>query len=311
MPFEGTNYQFDKLYESNLGGIAQSFDHINLYQIGELSCLNGYTVPPHRQWCHEISCVIRGEGVFTTDDQANLLTEGGIHFAPAGSMHSIRASDNVGLRYGYIGFTFDETIDDADIAKLKQYYEGLNRYTAVDKHDVTATLFRGLTELYGNSDYTALMTKSFVIQLLVLIYRSFEEQPCTEYFPQLKDGGSKRLVHLVTQYVGTHIFDNITVSEMAAAVGYNYSYLSHIFNQATGMTVSQYISKIKIQKAIELMHNGQFSISAVAERLNFATVQSFNRAFKRNMGCSPATFMKNVKSGIYAEQQQESEEEGT
>ena len=41
MPFEGTNYQFDKLYESNLGGIAQSFDHINLYQIGELSCLNG------------------------------------------------------------------------------------------------------------------------------------------------------------------------------------------------------------------------------------------------------------------------------
>lgn len=298
MPSSGKNFQFDTLYESNLGGVAHKYGPIYLYQIGEISCCTGYTVPLHKQWCHEISYVVSGEGVFTSDDHTNLLVEGDIHFCPRDSYHSIRASGNADLRYGYIGFGFDDDVSgDAEFQKLKNYYNGLKRYNAVDKHNVRQAFFHCLDELYGKGDFSATMVNSYLIQMLVSICRSFEEQPYIEYFPNIEATGSQRSVYLATQYIVQHIFDDISVGKIADSLGYNLSYLSNAFKKSTGMTISQYISKMKIQKSIELMQNGIFNISQVAERLNFATLQSFNKAFKRNTGSSPTEFIKENLNG--------------
>lgn len=292
MPLYEKIFQFDKVYESNLGGIAHNFDDIFLYQIGEISCISGYTVPPHEQWCHEISYVISGEGVFTTDDHTNLLTVGGIHFCPVGSVHSIRASGDSDLRYGYIGFNFGKKTGRAEVKRLKEYYEKLNRYTAVDQHNVLQSFFYCIDEVCDNSDFSSAMVSAYLLQMLILIYRSFEQQPLAVYFPKIESGGSKRAVYLATQYIEHHIFEEFSVRELSEMIGYNFSYLSSAFKKSTGMTVSQYISKTKIQKSIELLHNEIFTVGQVAERLNFASLQSFNKAFKRNTGMSPTEFKK-------------------
>lgn len=293
MPLYGKIFEFDTLYESNLGGTARKLGHINLYQIGEMSCMSGFTVPRHEQWCHEISYVISGEGVFTTDDYTALLVAGDIHFCPCKSHHSITVSGNTDLRYGYIGFSFDDAvINDAEIARLREYYNSLKQYKATDNHNIQKTFFLCLDELYGKSIFSNTMINTYIIQLLVSIFRAFEAQPYTEYFPKLELSGSKRPVYLATRYIDQHIFEDLSVNEVAEGIGYNFSYLSNIFKMSTNLTVSQYISKMKIQKSIELMQNGKFSLAQVAERLNFASLQSFNRAFKRNMGVPPATFIK-------------------
>lgn len=292
MEQDGKIFQFDRLYGSNLGGIARNFEYINLYQIGETSCMNGYEISPHTQWCHEISYVISGEGLFTTDGDTSLLTEGNIHFCPKGSTHSIKVTGNSDFRYGYIGFSFEDMPKGEDAKLLKKYYEELNRYTAVDNNNVLPVFFRCLDELYTDSDFSGSMVATSLLQMLVLVYRSFEEQPRTEYLPDMKAIGSKRMVFNAIRYIESHIFDEISVKQIADYLGYNFSYLSNEFRISTGLTISQYISKIKIKKSIELMQNGKFSVGEVAERLNFSSSQAFNKAFKRNLNVSPTDFIK-------------------
>lgn len=293
MAISGTRFQFDKLYESNKGGEAQCFGAINLYQAGEVSCVDGYEIPSHTQWCHEISYVISGEGYFTTDNETDLLVEGDIHFCPAGKTHAIRTADGSNLRYAYIGFLFNnEANQDETLRTLKDYYEQLPFYKVTDTRNLIVTLFRNLDELYGQESFFNKMVEAYLLQILVLVHRCFEAQPKSEYFPPVSEKNISQSMYAVAKYIDKHIFENINVQQLAQKIGYNYSYLSDAFCRCNGITIRQYISNRKIQKAIELMCCGKLSLSQVSSRLQYATVQSFSKAFKRTMGCSPTAFLR-------------------
>ena len=138
MPHLGQHYRFDWLFQDDSAGRAENFGDILVYQIGEMRCVNGYSVPKHSQWCHEISFVISGEGVFTTNNSSERLVEGDIHFSPKGAVHSIATTDS-DLRFGYIGFGFDESSQDADIIQLKAFSK------------ITAVLFGGIVPNFSES----------------------------------------------------------------------------------------------------------------------------------------------------------------
>lgn len=293
MSLSGKRFQFDKLYESNEGGEARRFGAIDLYQAGEVSCVDGYEIPSHTQWCHEISYVISGEGYFTAGDKTELLTEGDIHFCPAGKTHAIRTISGSSLRYMYIGFLFNDGADsDETLSALRDYFNNLAFYKASDTRSLIVTLFRNLDEQYGQEVYFHKMVETYLVQMLVLAHRCFEAQPRNEYFPPMSEKNISQSMYAVAKYIDAHIFENINVQQLAQKIGYNYSYLSDAFCRCNGITIRQYISNRKIQKAIELMCCGELSLGQVSNRLQYATVQSFSKAFKRVMGCSPTAFMR-------------------
>ena len=293
MSLSGKRFQFDTLYESNEGGEARCFGAIDLFQAGEVSCVDGYEIPSHTQWCHEISYIISGEGYFSVDDQTDLLGEGDLHFCPAGRTHSIRTANGSSLRYMYIGFSFNDKADgDEVLSELKDYFNKLAFYKVKDTRSLIVTLFRNLEELYGQERFFNKMVESYLLQMLVLVHRCFEAQPRNEYFPPMSEKNISQSMYAVAKYIDNHIFENINVQQLAQKIGYNYSYLSDAFCRCNGITIRQYISTRKIQKAIELMCCGELSLGQVSNCLQYATVQSFSKAFKRVMGCSPTAFLR-------------------
>lgn len=298
MPTNGRRFQFDMLFQDDKTGEARSFGPINLYQAGDVSCVRGFELPSHTQWCHEISYVISGEGYFTTDNETDLLVEGDIHFCPAGKTHAIRTANGSELRYAYIGFSFNEQADaDAEMKKLKDYFANLPYYKVADAHNLVVSLFRNLDEMYNQEEFRDLMMQSYLMQILVLVYRCFNAQPRREYFPPVSEKNVSQSMYAVAKYIDKHIFENINVQKLAQEIGYNYSYLSDAFCRCNGITIRRYISNRKIQKAIELMCCGKLSVVQVSNRLQYATVQSFSKAFKRTMGCSPTAFLKQRAEG--------------
>ena len=94
MLLPGKQFEFDTLFQDDTKGRVHNFGPITLYQVGELSCISGYTVPPHKQWCHEISYVISGEGLFTTNGefracQLGSCDQNGEQFRPALRLHRV------------------------------------------------------------------------------------------------------------------------------------------------------------------------------------------------------------------------------
>ncbi|MBM7569174.1 AraC family transcriptional regulator [Paenibacillus sacheonensis] len=78
--------------------------------------------------------------------------------------------------------------------------------------------------------------------------------------------------------------------ELARAVGLSTYHFIRLFRQATGMTTVQYLTRIRMEKAVGLLRDTELSLAAIAEQTGFSSVNYFNRTFRQWVGVTPGRF---------------------
>lgn len=106
-----------------------------------------------------------------------------------------------------------------------------------------------------------------------------------------QDALSATLIFLNENYRST-----LTRNEIARAIGYNESHVSHIFSETLGTTLSDYIASLRINDALGMLSDTDQSISRIAMSLGFGSIRSFNRAFKKIVHITPSAFRRKVKN---------------
>ncbi len=90
---------------------------------------------------------------------------------------------------------------------------------------------------------------------------------------------------------------NFTLDELADEVHMNRSYLSRLFREECGMTITEFTKKNKISKAKWLLENTDFSITEISESLGFEYETYFSNVFCKAVGMSPSRYKKKLGSG--------------
>ncbi len=93
------------------------------------------------------------------------------------------------------------------------------------------------------------------------------------------------------------IWDNYGNSEMtlgivADYVGLNEKYFSSRFTKETGQTFSNFLARLRIEKAKELMDHTDMKIYEICEHVGYHNVENFNRTFKKICNMSPSAYKK-------------------
>ena len=65
---------------------------------------------------------------------------------------------------------------------------------------------------------------------------------------------------------------------------------SHVFKEGMGVSPHEYLTRIRIEKAMQLLENSKLSVAEVAEQTGFSGQNYFSRAFKRYTGKTPREF---------------------
>ena len=105
----------------------------------------------------------------------------------------------------------------------------------------------------------------------------------------------KNVIELAINYINENYNKNITLATVSNRYDLNYSYFSRIFKDFIGISFSQYLLKIRMEKAKELILNDdELKISDIAKAVGYNgdNVQNFTRAFKNHFGKSPKSFKK-------------------
>ena len=90
-----------------------------------------------------------------------------------------------------------------------------------------------------------------------------------------------------------HIDTSLTLKELSKNIDVNPSYLSREFSKHfDNLSFGEYIRKQRIEKAIELMKNDNYSLTDVAYYTGFSDQSHFTRIFKKHMGISPSDFRR-------------------
>lgn len=103
-------------------------------------------------------------------------------------------------------------------------------------------------------------------------------------------------IDLIKKYIDEHFTDiDFSLDKMSNELSYHKKYISHVFKANIGITISQYISTIRIQNACTMIEQGYTSINDIAGKCGFSDAQYFSKVFKEKMGISPTHYMKSMR----------------
>lgn len=91
-------------------------------------------------------------------------------------------------------------------------------------------------------------------------------------------------------YLHEHYTEPITRRQLASALGYHESYISHIFSESLHTTLTEYLLQLRLDEATELLQSTKLSISDIATGVGFGSIRSFNRVFAKAFDCTPKEY---------------------
>ena len=106
-----------------------------------------------------------------------------------------------------------------------------------------------------------------------------------DYYPRL---------NRLRQYVEQSYSEPISLETAAGIAALERSYFSSYFRAKVGITFTEWLRHVRIEKAMELMKAGDFSITHIAYEVGFGDLRTFERAFKQYTRRTPREFKKSV-----------------
>ncbi len=100
-----------------------------------------------------------------------------------------------------------------------------------------------------------------------------------------------RPIQPAVEYLNSHFLTReITYETLAAVCGISTSYLKRLFAEQFGMAPRQYVIRMRLNYAADLLREGSLSVGQVAELSGFREIYYFSRSFKAHFGLTPTQF---------------------
>lgn len=102
-------------------------------------------------------------------------------------------------------------------------------------------------------------------------------------------------IETVLQYLHQHLAEQHTVASLAEVSCWSRWQFQRVFNEATGLSVAQYVRELRLSQAAEALLDSQDKHIDIALSCGFDSEISFNRAFKQHFQCPPGHYRKRGK----------------
>ena len=101
---------------------------------------------------------------------------------------------------------------------------------------------------------------------------------------------SNNLICDILIYINNNILDKITIESLEKRFFYNRYYIMKLFKQEIGLTLIEYINSIRIYNSIMQLKNNNYSLTNIAFRNGFYSLEYFSETFKHITNANPRLF---------------------
>ena len=276
-------------YEKAFWPEPMKLDNLSLIQLGMTHSHQCYTVFPHVHGnCFELTHAMDGKGVIFTNGIEIPIRAGETYLSFPGDIHGITSDREEPLKFAFFAFRLES-------GELSEIFEQIIRL----HNDPSKRIFihqgienlisNGISELILDDPYSHRLLSSIANQLVCYIIREFAGDRRNT---KLRVGTPQELCYQMMNYINTHIYGMTNLTELSDYCGYSYSYLSDVFRKTTGETLADYHTERRMEVSVMLMQQNQYSVSQIAQMLQYSSIYSFSRSFKKHFGLSPTQYRK-------------------
>ena len=141
------------------------------------------------------------------------------------------------------------------------------------------------------------LIKNYLELLLINLMRKETEQGRSEAVFLPREKFDEIISDRVIEYMKEHISEKLSVDDVCSILHYNKSYVFRRFKKTTGSSLMAYFTKMKIQKAKEMLRETDLSLSGISDALSFDDPNYFSKTFKKVTGYTPSTYRKMRRGG--------------
>lgn len=241
----------------------------------------------YKHWHRELEFILIVQGRLSIDVEQTMyeLRERDMMVISSGTIHTFDTVEP-GSRI-WVARIFEDEIATYDKDRLYQLYQDTLVVHATDTmsnlfHDIVTANHDSLNELYIHAKAAELSIE--IMDAPECIRQSIATTPAedTEKITQMN------------AYLETNITQNITLSTLADYLGFSATYFSKFIKSKTSLNFTDYLNQIRVRKADEFLRSTDCSMTEVAYKSGFNSIQTFNRVFKKARGVSPGTFRKSL-----------------
>ena len=243
--------------------------------------------PLHWHEFYEVSLILAGKGVNSLNGIEQPLGPGSIFFLTPVDFHAIYPLEGPLKIYNLI-FT-DEMLSD-EIRDILMVGSGEHALAA----QLTGEQFSQVQALYEDIDREGktmrpgyqILVHGAIERILIQVSRhSISDQLESNNLMPLHSGIRKALFYL--QY---HFREPIDLRTIAGIASLAPHYFSELFHTQVGKTFQDYLVALRISLAGKLLRSTRMPVTEICFQSGIGSISQFDRAFKRQFGCSPRTY---------------------
>ncbi len=118
----------------------------------------------------------------------------------------------------------------------------------------------------------------------------------TEEVQKILHQNYSAMTRLACTYLDKHLLADFCLDDLAKELGYDKYYISRIFHTEVGMTIQEYLTRKKIDRAKDLLISTSQTVQEISDFLHFHSQSYFSKQFKRVTGVSPLAWRKECKN---------------
>lgn len=160
-------------------------------------------------------------------------------------------------------------------------------FISADELDpAAASAIRGMFQNhYGQRP---LITRAYLQLLFAYIWPLLSVEPAS-------DRQAEDILFQVIQYMLEHYRQPLQAKDVAAELGVSSSYLARIFSRRLHMSFSEYINRLRVQAAQDLLRSTDRPVTDVMLEVGFESQSTFNRVFRETLGVSPREYRRQAQ----------------
>lgn len=164
------------------------------------------------------------------------------------------------------------------------------------RQEINRQCYEMLAENDANKPGKYFMLKARLMQILLLVVREMYDNPDTEtkgcnFEPYNKSYAVKKIIN----YLNENYEHKISLEQIAHNMYLSPVYISKIFKEETGESPINYLIKIRLEKARDiLIHSDSRSIKNIANSVGYDDVYHFSKLFKKYYGVAPLYYKRSV-----------------
>lgn len=251
---------------------------------------------------HRLVYVVNGSGTLELDGKELPIGPGHILYWPSGTAYAFHPEEDEALHLIIVNFDFTQA--NADILQplplvTPQGYRSSNRLESITfdnaavfessivVNNVPAVL--PYLQVMAEESETPQIMNTFQQTNLLRVVLTILYRVSYSHL----DRKSSNSFNKILDYVYNHYAEPLSNKKLAVHFNYHPNYISQLFTQHTGISLHQYLLRIRVRQALYLLQTTELSVSEVATKVGFGSTSYFCQYFKKSTGYSPASFKLN------------------